>query len=174
LISSRPLRLRRPVLLDQTHVTAEFDCGKPPLNNFLVKHALANQAGGGARTYVSTPEGQKRVIGFYSLAPGSVSPDDAPGRVRKGQPQHPVPIILMARFAVSTAYQGQGLGSGLFLDALLRAVEGADAIGGRAFLVHAKDHKAREFYERFDREPSPTNPFHLYLLFKDIRRLLSS
>jgi len=90
--------LTAPVLLTKAHGTAGFDCGKPPLNDFLVKYALQNQAGGGARTYVLTRG--MRVIGYYSLAPGSIAPEQAPERVTKGQGRFPVPVILMARFAV--------------------------------------------------------------------------
>ncbi|MCC2668279.1 MAG: GCN5-related N-acetyltransferase [Armatimonadetes bacterium] len=165
-------KLVAPVLLAKTHQTAEFDCGKPPLNEFLASFALQNQASGGARTYVLLRA--ERVIGYYSLAPASVGPEHVPARVIKGQGRYPVPVILMARFAVDTHEQGRGLGKALFRDALRRALAGADAIGGRAFLVHAKDEEARAFYRKFGMEESPTNPLHLFLLFKDIRRSLEA
>jgi GNAT superfamily N-acetyltransferase len=163
--------LNAPALLDKNHQVAGFDCGKPPLNDFLVKYALQNQASGGARTYVLA-RGQ-RVIGYYSLAPASVSPEEAPTRVTKGQGRYPVPVILMARFAVASSEQGQGFGKALLRDALRRALSGSEAIGGRAFLVHAKDEEARAFYLKFGMDESPTNPLHLFLLFKDVRLTLA-
>lgn len=169
-MNEEPLTL--PTLLTKQHELAGFDCGKTPLNDFLHKHALSNQAGGGARTYVLLRGNQ--VIGYYSLAPASVVPEDAPGRVMKGQGRYPVPVILMARFALDLSEQGKGYGKTLFRDALRRALSGAEAIGGRAFLVHAKDEDARAFYLKFGMEPSPTNPFHLFLLFKDIRQSLDA
>lgn len=114
------------------------------------------------------------MIGYYSLAPASVAPEDAPGRVMKGQGRYPAPVILMARFALDLKEQGKGYGKTLFRDALRRALAGAEAIGGRAFLVHAKDDEARAFYARFGMEASPTNPLHLFLLFKDIRKSLNA
>ena len=161
-----------PVLLTKSHEVNGFNCGAKPLNDFLTKYALQNQASGGARTYVLTRG--ERVIGYYSLAPGSVVPDEAPARVVKGQGRYPVPVILMARFAIDSAEQGKGLGRALFRDALGRALSGAEAIGGRAFLVHAKDEAARAFYLQFGMEPSPTNSLHLFLLFKDIRHSLEA
>jgi GNAT superfamily N-acetyltransferase len=161
-----------PILLSSEHELAGFDCGKAPLNDFLIKYALPNQASGGARTYVLTRG--KRVIGYYSLAPASVAPDNAPARVLKGQGRYPVPVILMARFALDLKEQGRGYGRTLFRDALRRALARAEAIGGRAFLVHAKDEEARAFYARFGMEASPTNPLHLFLLFKDIRKSLAA
>lgn len=162
--------LHAPVLLAKGHELAGFNCGKPPLNDYLIKYALQNQSSGGARTYVLTRG--NRVIGYYSLAPASVAPDDAPARVVKGQGRYPVPVILMARFAIDRSEQGKGLGKALLRDALRRALAGAEAIGGRAFVVHAKDEDARSFYLSFGMEASPTNPLHLFLLFKDIRHSL--
>ena len=131
---------------------------------------MQSQAGGGARTYVMA-RGQA-VIGYYSLAPASISLEDAPPRVSKGQGRYPVPVILLARFALNTSEHGKGLGKALLRDALRRALNGAEAIGGRAFLVHAKDVEARNFYLKFGMEQSPTNPLHLSLLFKDIRQTI--
>ncbi len=164
--------LNAPVLLTKNHLIAGFDCGKPPLNDFLLKYAMQNQASGGARTYAMTRG--NRVIGYYSLAPASVMPEDAPARVMKGQGRYPVPVILMARFAIDQGEQGKGYGKALLRDALRRALSGAEAIGGRAFLVHAKDEQARTFYLKFGMEESPTNPLHLMLLFKDIRQSLGA
>jgi hypothetical protein len=39
-------------------------------------------------------------------------------------------------------------------------------------LVHAKDADAKAFYERYDFEASPTDPYHLFLLMKDLQRLV--
>ncbi|BDI29041.1 N-acetyltransferase GCN5 [Capsulimonas corticalis] len=164
--------LHSPALLAKSHEIAGFDCGKSPLNDFLRKYALQNQASGGARTYVIARG--KRVIGYYSLAPASVAPEAAPDRVTKGQGRYPVPVILMARFAVDQNEQGKGLGKALLRDALRRALYGAEAIGGRAFLVHAKDEEARTFYQKFGMEASPTNSLHLFLLFKDIRQSIEA
>jgi GNAT superfamily N-acetyltransferase len=159
-----------PSLLTKEHIVDAFDCGKKPLNEFLLKYALSSQASGGARTYVMTRGA--RVIGFYSLTPASISPEEAPERVAKGQGRYAIPVILMARFAVDLTEQGKGFGKSLFRDAIRRALNGAEVIGGRAFLVHAKDEEARALYLKFGMEESPTNPFHLMLLFKDIRRTL--
>lgn len=163
--------LNPPILLTKSHETTGFDCGKQPLNNFLLKHALYNQASGGTRTYVLTRG--NRVIGYYSLTPASVSPENLPARVTKGQGLYPVPVILMARFAIDQHEQRKGYGKAMLRDALRRALAGAEIIGGRAFLVHANDEEARAFYIKFGMEESPTNPLHLLLLFKDIKQSLT-
>jgi len=62
----------------------------------------------------------------------------------------------------------------MLLDALRRALPGAEVIGGRAVLVHAKDDDARQFYLRHGFEPSPTDPLHMLMLMKDIRHTLGA
>jgi hypothetical protein len=57
---------------------------------------------------------------------------------------------------------------------VLRTLQAADLAGIRALTVHAKDDAARRYYEQFDFLPSPTDPFHLSVLLKDIRRHLET
>ena len=82
--------------------------------------------------------------------------------------------MLLARLAIDRTEQGQGLGKALLKDALLRTAQAADIAGIRALLVHAKDDEARGWYQKYDFEPNPTDPFHLFLLMKDLRALLGS
>jgi GNAT superfamily N-acetyltransferase len=162
--------IQRPTLLTAVHRVDSFDCEVSSLNSFLRHYALQDQKGGKARTYVATRD--DTVVTYYSLAPGSVAPAEVPGRVAKGQGQQHIPVILLARLAVDHTEQGKGLGSHMLLDALRRAVEGAEVIGGRAVLVHAVDERAGAFYRAYDFEPSPIDDLHLLLLMKDIRRTL--
>jgi len=159
-----------PVLLEKSHDYMGFDCGKEPLNTFLIRHALANQANDSARTFVGLEGG--RVVGYYSLAVSSVLHEAAPERMAKGLAHHPIPILLMARFAVDKSYQGRGIGTGVFKDALRRCLNVSRDAAVRAFMVHAKDDEAKALYERFGMPECPVNPYHLYFLMKDIERFL--
>jgi GNAT superfamily N-acetyltransferase len=156
--------------LRRDHALETFDCGKEALNRFLVRHALQSQQAGASATYLALSGSE--VAGFYSLAVGQVDYGDAPERLTKGLARHPVPVTLLARLGVGAAFQGRGLGAGLLKDAMLRTLQAADIVGVRALLVHAKDEEARRFYERFDFAPSPSDPYHLMLLLKDVRTLL--
>jgi len=80
--------------------------------------------------------------------------------------------MILARLAVGLPEQSAGLGRALLKDALLRTAAAAEHAGIRALVVHAKDKATRRWYEQFDFEASPTDPLHLFLLMKDIRRLL--
>ncbi len=147
-----------------------FDCGQPALNHFLQRYALINQKANSAQTYVS--RSADGVAGFYSLSVGSVSPESAPVRVIKSLARHPVPVMILARLAVDLNHQRQGLGQALLKDALLRTAQAADIAGVRALLVHAKDEAARQWYESWEFEPSPTDSLHLFLMVKDLKAML--
>lgn len=147
-----------------------FDCGQPALNQFLQRYALVNQKANSAQTYVCCLG--DTVVGFYSLAVGSVDPQAAPSRVTKGLARHPVPVMILARLAVDKEHQGKGLGKALLKDALLRTAQAADIAGIRCLLVHAKDDAARRWYESWEFEPSPTDSYHLFLMLKDLKSLL--
>lgn len=81
--------------------------------------------------------------------------------------------MLLARLAVDSHWQKQGIGAALLKDAMLRTLQAADIAGIRAFVVHAKDDRAKGFYERFDFLPSPSDPLHLFILLKDVRKIAS-
>jgi GNAT superfamily N-acetyltransferase len=159
--------------LDASHVVEGFSCGRAELDTWLVKHSLQSHTAGSSRTRVVCQG--RRVVGFYSLAVGSVDPDDAPRRVVKGLPRHPVPVVILTRLAVDRSAQGTGLGSALLKDALMRVAEVAEAVDVRALLVQAKDEDAKEWYRRrVPFEPSPLEPLQLFLLLKDLRAALAS
>jgi len=154
--------------LVRTHLVDAFDCGQEPLNRFLVRYAFQNQQANASQTYVGLSG--EDVIGFYTLVVGEVAYEGAPERLTKGLARHPVPVILLARLAVSLNWQGKGVGGGLLRDAILRSLQAADIAGIRAVTVHAKDYSARAFYERYGFIQSPTDPLHLYVLVKDLKK----
>lgn len=155
--------------LTRRHAVDQFDCGEDALNRFLIRFALSNQQANASQTYLGLAD--DAVIGFYTLVVGEVAFNDAPERLTKGLARHPVPIMLLARLAVSIDWQGKGVGAGLLRDATLRTLQAADIAGIRALAVHAKDDAARSFYRRFDFVESPTDPLHLFALIKDLRSL---
>ncbi len=148
----------------------DFDCGRDALNRFLTRYALQNQQAGASQTYVALAS--EELVGYYTLVVGQVEYGGAPERLKKGLARHPVPLMILARLAVAASWQGKGLGAGLLKDALLRTLQAAEIAGIRAFAVHAKDDTAKAFYEHFDFVPSPSDPYHLFLLLKDVRTML--
>lgn len=162
---------RRIEKLHPDHPIEDFDCNREELNRYLLRYAWTNQQAGAAQTYIGLADAT--VIGYYTLAVGQVSREEAPERLVKGLARHPVPIMLLARLAVGRRWQGEGIGQALLRDAMQRTLQAADIAGIRAFAVHAKDAEAASFYEKFDFIPSPTDPMHLFVLLKDVRRIIS-
>ena len=162
---------RRIEKLRSDHQVEEFDCGREELNRYLIRFAWQNQLAGAAQTYVGIAGGS--IAGYFTLAVGQVALDEAPVRLTKGLAKHPIPIMLLARLAVDRRWQGKGVGKALLRDAMQRTLQAAEIAGIRAFAVHAKDDEARRFYQHFDFIPSPTDPLHLFVLLKDVRRIIT-
>ena len=95
-----------------------------------------------------------RVIGYYVIATGAVARAAATGRVRRNMPD-PVPVMVLGRLAVDSAYQGRGLG-----------------VGFRAILVHAMSEEARRFCERHGFGPSPIDPMTLMITIADAKGVI--
>lgn len=77
---------------------------------------------------------------------------------------------MSARRIEKLNWHGPGVGSAMLKDAVLRTLQAAEIAGLRALAVHAKDNEARAFYERYGFIPSPTDPYHLLALLKDIKK----
>lgn len=158
-----------PTSLAPQHRLDKFDCADPTLNDWLSRHARQSQASGSAKTFVVTEN--DCVAGYFSLTVGQIEAVDAPERIRKGMGQYPVPVVILARLAVSQSYQGQGIGVALLIEAVRRALTIAGHAGIRAILMHPISAQAAHFYAKFGFEPSPLQPGQLLLLLKDARRL---
>jgi len=161
--------LRSPEPLTTQHRLEDFDCGKPALNDWLLRHARQAQGSGSAKTFVAA-EDDGRVAGYFSLTVGQVDTLEAPQRIRMGMGQYPLPVVILARLAVSAIDQGRGIGFGLLTDAIRRTMLIADQAGIRAMMTHPIDDEAARFYTRFGFISSPLREQQLLLLLKDARR----
>lgn len=162
------MSLNGPEPLGPQHSLEGFDCGKPTLNDWLVRHARQAQGSGSAKTFVVSED--DRVAGYFSLTVGQIDTLDAPERSRKGVGQYPIPVVIPARLAVSQQDQGRGIGVGLLQDAIRRTLLIAEQAGIRAMLTHPLDEEAARFYTRFGFIGSPLREQQLLLLLKDARR----
>lgn len=163
---------RRVEKLRTDHNIEGFDCGREELNRYLLRYAWQNQQAGAAQIYIGMVG--ETVIGYHTLAVGQIAREQAPERLTKGLARHPIPIMLLARLAVDKRWHGHGVGKALLKGAMKRTLQAADIAGIRAFAVHAKDDEARNFYEKFDFIPSPTDPMHLFVPLKDVRRIIGA
>lgn len=92
------------------HDRSPFDCGKDEPNRFLRRFALANQQAQSA-TYVACQG--ITVVGYYSLAFGSVAHEQTPERVKKGLARHPIPVMVFGAPCTRSALSRQRSWAGI-------------------------------------------------------------
>lgn len=158
--------------LRRDHERGEFDCGEQRLNEYLARYARQNEARGLGRTYVVVREGESRVLGFYTLAAGSVAFVDLPDHLRRRFPRYPIPVVHLGRLATCQSVRGRGLGEILLIDALKRSLRIADDVGVVAMEVRAKTDGVKSFYLRYGFEPLLDDPHHLYLSLETARQVV--
>ena len=158
-------RLTQPAPITAQHNIADFDCGVASLNEWLQRRALKNETSGASRTFVVCEE--MDVIGYYSLAVGSVLRQQAPGKIKRNMPE-PIPVMVLGRLGVDKNRQKSGVGAGLLKDAVLRTLNISQQVGIRALLVHALSMDAKSFYLCNGFLESPLDPMTLMLSLKDI------
>ncbi|QJR17534.1 GNAT family N-acetyltransferase [Pelagibacterium halotolerans] len=158
--------LSSPEPLNSSHDVSAFSCGKPALDRWLKTRALSNQEKG--FTAVIVVHEDKRVVGYYGLAPTAIVPSRLPRSIRTGQPPDPVPCLLLGQLATDERWSGRGIGTGLVKHALQRCVAAASLIGGRALIVNAVDSDAAAFWTRRGFVPSKDDPMVLFRAISDV------
>ena len=152
-----------------------FECRSEEQTIWFRQHARqAHARCGTRRVFVVNEDGGSDVVAYYGWCMASITPAQAPPRLRKGAGRYPQPVALLARLGVDLQHEGQGLGAALLADVISRTAQIGSEVGCRGLLVHAESASARAFYLHLipEFEPSTTDPLHLVLLMKDILRTL--
>jgi predicted N-acetyltransferase YhbS len=160
---------RAPEPIQAHHDCSSFESGETALDEWLRQRSLKNQHAGAARTYVACCENQ--IVGYYSLAVGSVSHEIAVDHIKRNMP-NPVPVMLLARLAVDLNWQGCGLGYSLLQNAVLRTTQAAELAGIRAMLVHAISEDAKRFYRYFGFQTAQSEPMTLMATLSNLTSAL--
>jgi GNAT superfamily N-acetyltransferase len=150
-----------------------FECGDAALNNYLKRHAWANQEKISIGvSYVAVDEAAPRaVLGYFTLAMASVRRDAFPEKYVRGMPPYDLPLVLLARLAVDRRFAGRGVGHGLISEAFRIGLRVADEIGCRCIITDAYPDRV-SWYARYGFVPiegaAEGGPQRLFL---DIRTL---
>jgi GNAT superfamily N-acetyltransferase len=151
------------------HDVAGFACGEEALDRWLQRYAGQGERRDSTRTFV-VADANGAVHGYYTLVAGQIEHDEATAAVRKGLSRHfPIPVGILARLAVDTPRQGQGLGARLLNNALERICRAADEVAVRAVVVHAVDVRAAAFYARFGFRSLGSAPRTLMVTLAELR-----
>ncbi len=141
-----------------------FDCGSPPLDEYIRRYASQDVRRNIARVFVATPEDSiQRLAGFFTLSAGSVICADLPASIARKLPRYPIPVALIGRLAVDAKFQGKGLGSILLADACQKVAQASTVLAVAGIIVAAKDETAAAFYQHFGFKPLPGQPECLIL-----------
>ena len=142
--------------LSRRHDVSRFKCGENSLDHFLSRYALKNSSDDLAQTYVVHRE--KMVLGYYTLVYGNISLEEAAKPIIEGiTSRYPVPVMLLARWAVDKKEQGKGVGKALLKDAFLRTLQAAEIAGLRAMLVDAINDRMAQYYQNLGFSECPKN-----------------
>jgi GNAT superfamily N-acetyltransferase len=156
---------------------SRFQSGAPELDRFFRQFAGQNQFKHHIGvTYVAV--GQRRILGFATIAPGHIEIEDLPVAAQKKLPRYPLPVVRLARLAVDESARGQGVGAQLLRFVLTLAVRMASDFGCAGVVVDAKA-DAVDFYAKFgfihvdalegmsDARPQPATMFLSLRAIKD-------
>lgn len=157
--------------LQNTHDRRRFDCGDSALNEYLRRYARQHADANISRTYVASQEQQ--ICGYYSLAMAAIKKQQLPSKHHNRFADYPVPMARLARLAIDTGYQGQGIGKLLLMDALYRCLELSRNIGMAGVIVDAKHEQAQAFYQNFEFESFPDSTLTLWLPTGAIKKLFA-
>ncbi|QJU58425.1 GNAT family N-acetyltransferase [Sphingomonas sp. AP4-R1] len=165
-------RVTPPERLNADHEVATFANGRhASLDQWLRERAIGSE-GSSARTYVvCNADRPRQVAGYYTITTAMEERAALPtAKLRKGMPDK-VPLLLIARMAVDTGFQGLGLGTDLLADALRRCAAASEIAGVRAIIVHAIDEHAVGFYTRHGFVASPLGERVLLMPIEVVRAL---
>ena len=132
---------RAPEPLSSVHKLSDFDSGKPELDIFLSQLEMASQRDGFARTFVVS-DSELNVLAYYAPCGGTIGRSDAPRQIASHGAPKEVPVVLLARLAVDTRFQGRGVGTMLMHHAFRSTLTAAENVAFRAMMVHALDEEA--------------------------------
>jgi len=147
--------------LGPRHDVSQLDSGQPILDAWLREFAGHADAKRQGRTYV-WHAGDFAVVAYFNLSAHVIQRAELPSRYARSDPEQ-VPALLLGRLALDRRLQGKGLGSELLFDALSRAVDASNKVGGRYIVVEAVDDSAGAFYEHHGFRVCPSGSLTRYV-----------
>jgi ribosomal protein S18 acetylase RimI-like enzyme len=121
-----------------------------------------------ASTFVCVEDESNVVSGYYTRVMNSISAESIgkPGGVKR-----PVPVMLLAQFAVASNAQRQGIGKKLlrhFFERVIQLTEEGEACFG--VILDALNQPAKEYYLEYGFKECSDNPSRLYLPLKLVKK----
>lgn len=157
--------------LEKHHDRASFSCGNEQLDRYLHSVASQDKKRNIAIPYVIFDRERQKIIGYYALSMSSINLEQLPQSIAHKLPKYPlIGVTLIGRLAVDRNYRGSGWGKLLIMDALSRSLAASKTTGCFAVVVEAIDDRAASFYQRFEFQTFPDQPYKLFRTMTNIDR----
>ena len=129
-----------------------FDCGHDStIDKWLCEKAPEMHSEDLAKVWIlakTTSPGDP--VGFFSLTATELTYDESPKHLFKGKTilgaYHAHPALLLGKFALNKAYQGEGIDRFLMISVYVHAVEVSKICGVRYLLIDIKTEKLLNYY----------------------------
>ncbi len=155
--------------LDKRHNREVFRCGNEKLGRYFQVTITQDQSRNIAIPYVAFDLERQKIVGYYTLSMSSIDLGELPNSVAKKLPKYPlIGVTLIGRLAVDLDYKGYGWGKLLLMDALYRSFEVSKQVASFAAIVDAIDEGAVSFYQRFEFQAFPDQPYKLFRTMKNV------
>jgi predicted GNAT family N-acyltransferase len=155
--------------LAKHHDRDNFCCGNEQLDRYLKLTANQDRQKNIAVPYIVINQENQQIIGYYTLSMTSIDLGELPDSIAKKLPKYPlIGVTLIGRLAIDNNYQGMGWGKLLVMDALNKSLQTSKQVASFAVIVDAINEQAVKFYQRFDFQSFPEQPFKLFRTMKNI------
>lgn len=136
------------------HDRESFDCGKNELNDFIWTKAAKHRKLQISKTMLlpgsdSLDNGKYPICAFYAVSAATVHRENLPNDLAKKLPYYPIPVFLIAQFAVHNDCRGQGLGKITLIEALKDLANVEPYLPSYAVIVDCLDRDAETFYQKY-------------------------
>jgi ribosomal protein S18 acetylase RimI-like enzyme len=136
-------------LLSRRHNREGFDCGNLELNDYLRRTARQHTEKGLSRTDVLVDDqAPTEILVYVTVSLAEIITDTLPAEYAKKYPAKAHGVKL-ARLAVATSRQREGLGTLMMIHAMRKALRVADSTGIIGLFIDAKNEAASRYYRRF-------------------------
>ena len=154
--------------LNRFHNRIGFDCGVKQLNEYLHNLARQNLKKGLSRTFVLIKKSvPKEILGFYTLSVFEIAAEKLPPKFAKKYKGY-LPGVKIARFAIDTNLQKQGLGKHMIINAIKRVIAISENVGVIGLFVDAKNEDSKKYYLKFGFIPLQDHSLKLFLPLKTL------
>lgn len=139
-----------------------FDCGNPVLNDYFRLYAFKNDQLSIGKTFVAMDD-IGNIAGYMTLSSAQIEVDLLPDTIKTKLPRYPVPAFRIGKLAVTSRFQGLGVGAWLLRSALEKALAVSTSVGLYAVIVDAIDENAKNFYLKYGFISFTEYPLTLFL-----------